>query len=270
MGYTLTIKVGGLCMLAQRTERGEEGLYILMPETKHIHMLHCPVVITEAANTPGGIALLAPLTKNEDLCSLAAHASAAAPPGRVLEMSKYAGKKVDATAFTGAHPHLTRRIRLPLGSTMVASERISDLVVPDGAGGGEILPFVGIVIVTVVVPATDKLDIAGMTLTSSAAATPDAPKTMTITILHAPPSEWMCERIAAVKNAEATHVEAYYALLETGGKRPKIRHGQDHVGTASHPHTLECPTGSQPAPNPCHENFYWIDPANCTVGIGDG
>ena len=234
MGYTLTIEVGGLCMLVQRTERGEEGLYILMPETKHTDMPHCPVMITEAANTPGGKGLLVPLSQNEDLGSLAAHAAAIDPPKGMLEMSKYAGKKVDATAFTGTHAHLTRRIRLPLGSTMVVGGRLADLVVPDGTGGGEILPFVGTVTVTVVVTTTECLKIADMELTPSAGATPGAPKTMTITILHAPPSEWMCERMAAAKNSVATHPNAYYALLETGGKHPKIRHGQEHKG-ATHP-----------------------------------
>ena len=248
MGYTLTITVGGLCMLVQRQKAGEEGLYILMPETKHPHMLHCPVMITEAANTPGGKAMLVPLKVNEDLGKLAPHASVKAPrPNRVLLMSEYAAAKVNPDIFTSSPPaNLARKIRLPLGSTMVDEGCTADLLVPEtvgaGAGGFEILPFVGVVVVTVGVTSTEPLTIGGVTLAPSPPEKPGDPSTLAITILHVPRAEWMCQRTAAKLNETATHIGAYYDLLAAGAKRTVIKHAQVHHGSGGPPVPPNCPT----------------------------
>ena len=269
MGYTLTITVGGLCMLVQK-DSGEKGLYILMPETKNGHMQHCPVMITEAGQL-GGDHLLVPLKADEDLTYLAAHeARLASQPANVLEISRYGGAKVDPAVFTGPRPKsLARLIRLPLGSTMEAVGETACLQVPDGSTYVS-KDFVGSVRITVRVTNTDDLKIAGKTLIPKPPANPTEPRTLGISIIHAPREEWECKRRATVKDATATHVAAYFDLLRPGASKPEIKYGRTYDGTPGHlPHGKLCPVQDEPAPAECPRHPFWIDPANCTVGTGD-
>ena len=269
MGYTLTITVGGLCMLVQREKAGEEGLYILMPETKHGHMQHCPVMITQPGQV-GADNLLVPLMADEDLTGLTEHGASAAEPKRVLEISKYGAAEVDPTVFTGHPPKtLARLIRLPLGSTMADVGDTASLQVPDGSTYVT-RDFVGTVVVTVKVTKTNELKIAGKTLAPSKPAKPGDPTTIEISIIHAPREEWECKKRAVTKNHAAMHVAAYFDLLSAGAKKPEIKFGKTDGGEPGHPTGKPCPTKDEPAPSKCGTNLLWIDPANCTVGIGDG
>lgn len=265
MAYKLTINVGGLCMLVQK-ESEPKGLYILMPKADHHGPPHCPVMITEAANTPGGKALLIPLKEDEDLSSLAPQTTSAQKPGSVLEMSQYAKQAVNALCFTAAPlPCLARKVVLPLGGAMTPRGPLAELMVPSGSGTakGEFTGIVSVVMDVDILP--DNLPMKCKTLTPSGGQ-------ITIWILNVPRSEWEGGRAGATAGHPANHVNAYYSLLEdnctTGKVGPPILHVKS---SDAHPGSGDprCPTTEIPAPTvPNLVGIDFIDPANCTVGYG--
>lgn len=272
MAYKLTINVGGLCMLVQK-KTSPQGLYVLMPASHHEH---CPVMITEAANTPGGKALLVPIGEDQDLTYLAAHATKLQPrPPKVLEMSMYAGQPVNAGCFAGPRLNcLARVVRLPLGCTMTPADPVASLNVPDANGVYAPQDFVGTVAIGIDVQDLDVLVIAGKRLTPIVPVDPKSPATMTITILHVPRAEWECVEEGIAVGSPATHLDAYYDLLgdncatPPNPRKPAITHATKHDGKAGNPSGKGCPTKDEPAPKKCATRLLWIQPANCTVGYG--
>lgn len=268
MAFTLTIYVGGLCMLVQKKSEEPKGLYILMPEAPH-HTPHCPVMITDRAEAFLGTLMLFSLPADEHLVDLAAHAvTPAKMPPETLAISNYVQLPVNPDCFTTKKlPCLARRVHLPLARSISPAGETAQLKVPTAGGGTQTLPFRGMVKVSYDVTDAAILEIAGQrVIPVSATGKPDS---LTIYLANVPPSELAGGRFGAEDGDDAQHVQAYFNLLGADCSPPPhtpiIKHAEHHDFRKPGPKPNKCPV--------IPEAYTWpaaafIDPANCTVGNG--
>lgn len=267
---TLNITIGGLCMLVQNTN--PTGLWILMPNlADEPTMRHCAMLIVDHDDpTTGGRRLYSLAHQHVDLSSLRAPAGPVSfgPKPNLFEASKYAGNiPVDPAMFAASlPPDLIARIRLPLGLKYETKGDKGNMFVM-GFGNVETVGRVKISFkIRDDVPVT--IPVAG-TRDTPVLFNPPLAANIDLTFINAPrPQVDFDQRIKHKGGDRLMHPMSYYALLPgdcgTGKDCPEAFSTFD-VGDADDPGYSYCPIEPEDLPP---ESIRFIDPINCSVGLG--
>jgi hypothetical protein len=262
----LMITFGGLCFFVQRT-KPPTGLYVFMPVTGAGHgEPHCPMLITEDSS---GQWVVSPYDGyDETLGTFGTPKPLKRLPDEMLRMSKYGGLPVEPTLFR-APPGgaVAAKIRMPLNATPVVYGTPKRMIPPVGMPG----KFAGQVTVELDVGST--LEIGGRTIQSVSGA-------YAVQLVNVPRSHLIKPRRHVVIDGRAHHLSAYYGLLK--GNWPivtgdPVLYGENYVETTPDPDPEDCANKTiktipkPPMPKQVMRGGmkgFWIEPLNCTIGLG--
>lgn len=271
----LTIRLGGLCMLVERTN--PPGLFVLMPSVPagHGHIApHCPTVLVPQAHTGEnhGWRLSFQGQAADHLGDLADPAPGVGPFDWVANVSAYTGGCPVADQWLTAKPPagpLAARIRLPIGTKPTPVGRRAKMRVPDHAAPGQTkqveLYGRAEATITVAEPNSGFLEIAGRRLL------PDRNGEIVLHFLNVPAIDLENpKQHGHAKGSRAEHAETYYQLLApactAASGFPPILIDEEVSGDPPPHGGPECPPDG-----PWRERDFaakFIDPYNCTMGGG--
>ncbi len=272
MTFKIKIEFGGLCLLVREEDPAKQlGLHVLMPTMQMMMpgMYHCPMVMFHRENTAGSVDCMRSFGGYAlDLRSGIAPSPLVPLPSQLLAISSYAKQRVDDKWLTDAPAGcLMARLTMPVDTRLKVLGNPGDLKIP---GEPRVRAFYGRVQADF-----DHADPPAAIQIAGRDVTPGANGIM-LRMVNIPMETLDGKRRASKFGERADHVQAYYHLLKgccnPPVDGPDIFKGEEWAadnGAGGPIYSCPVPLKDFPYyPWTIGDNGHYIDPLNCTVGIG--